>query len=205
MAMIVLRPRRLDSSYACHKPRSASANCKKSLRMQFARSCFITCNLANVRPISGVNTQFCWASVWHTSTPDPKNWVMKQPLVISRVCSWRLRYFRSCLAVLHRPLTFKLRRAGFGIERNVASLSDLPSFFVSQVYCVLALPHLHLLPARVDGVLLILHCHGSSALARRLLLIVENNSFIHQIGSCGKWRPILLFQALEAPPFFEIR
>ena len=90
-------------------------------------------------------------------------------------------------------LCLPLRRTGFGAERDIATLSNLLSFLVSQVHGVLAVPHLHLPPARVDGALLILHCHGCSPVARRLSLIVENNSFIHHIGD--RWEEVWLWSS----------
>src|ERR1019366_3632962 len=83
-------------------------------------------------------------------------------------------------------LCLPLCRACFWAEGNVASLPDLLSRFVTEVHGVLAVPHLHLLPSRVDGALLILQCHGCSPLAWLPSLIVENTSFIHEIARAGK-------------------
>src|SRR5579863_611288 len=83
-------------------------------------------------------------------------------------------------------LCFPLCRTCFRAKRNVAPFPDLLSCFVTEVHGVLAVPHLHLLPSRVDGAFLILQCHGCSPLAWLPSLIVENTSFIHEIARGGK-------------------
>src|ERR1017187_8004794 len=92
---------------------------------------------------------------------------------------------RAPCTLAHRkiPLSDKPPKCyGIILDDTGALLSSL----VTEVHGVPSVPHLHLLPSRVDGALLILQCHGCSPLAWLPSLIVENTSFIHENARAGK-------------------
>src|SRR5579871_2296215 len=82
-------------------------------------------------------------------------------------------------------LGFPLGSFGLFADGHVTMLPDLLSFLILPVHQELPVPHLHLLATQVDGALLILHCHTVLRFLL-LVLVVENNSFIHQGGADEK-------------------
>src|SRR5260370_17548832 len=72
---------------------------------------------------------------------------------------------------------------GLWADRNVAVTTNLLSVLILSVNQVLAVPHLHLLPRKVDGALLILHCHACSPFL--LLVLVVENFFLRNLPGGG--------------------
>src|SRR5882672_6185581 len=75
--------------------------------------------------------------------------------------------------LLQHRLGLPFECIGLWADRNVAVTTNRLSVLILLVHHVLAVPHLHLLPRKVDGALLILHCHACSPFLT-LFLVVEN-------------------------------